>query len=56
MNSYDLIKDNEWQTPVYKNYKLICCDCGLVHDADFRIYKGQIQFRVRRVRRKHVRA
>lgn len=44
----DDIKDNEWQTPIYKNYKLVCCDCGLTHLADFRIYKGNIQFRVRR--------
>jgi hypothetical protein len=42
------IKNNVWQTPVNKNYKLVCCDCGLVHETDFRIFKGRIQFRVRR--------
>lgn len=46
--SFELIKDNEWQTPLYKGYKLICCDCGLVHDTDFRVYKGMVQFKVRR--------
>jgi hypothetical protein len=50
ISALDEIKDNEWQTPIYKNYKMICCDCGLVHDTDFRIYKGEIQFRVRRKR------
>lgn len=27
-------------------YRLQCCDCGLVHRMDFRLHKGQIQFRV----------
>ena len=39
---------NGWITPVRKNFKMICCDCGLVHDADFRIKNRKIQFRVRR--------
>jgi hypothetical protein len=39
---------DEWISPIYKNYKIICCDCKLVHDVDFRIKKGRIQFRVRR--------
>jgi hypothetical protein len=47
--SVDEIKDNEWQTPIYKNYKLVCCGCGLTHLTDFRMHKGNIQFRVRRL-------
>ena len=39
---------DEWITPIYKNYKIICCDCGLVHELDFRYYKKKIQFKVRR--------
>lgn len=39
---------DDWITPIHKKFKMICCDCGLVHDAYFRINKGQIQFRVRR--------
>lgn len=27
---------------------MACCDCGLVHDMDFRIVEGKIQFRARR--------
>jgi hypothetical protein len=45
---YDEPKNNEWIKPIYRNYKMMCCDCGLVHNTDFRIYKGKIQFRVRR--------
>lgn len=43
---YKQIYDHEWETPIRKGYKLICCDCGLVHDVDFRIHKKKIQFRV----------
>lgn len=39
---------NEWVQPVKRNYKLACCDCGLVHEMDFRIYRGRVQFRARR--------
>lgn len=28
-----------WINPVMKGYKLACCDCGLVHDFDFRTFK-----------------
>ena len=50
--SYEELKSNEWVQPVRKGYKLACCDCGLVHNVDFRIVptkRGRfIQFRVRR--------
>jgi hypothetical protein len=39
---------NEWVQPVRRGYKMACCDCGLVHSMDFRIYRGRAQFRVRR--------
>lgn len=45
---YGRPKANEWIQPIRKGYKMACCDCGLVHDMDFRVYKGHIQFRVRR--------
>jgi hypothetical protein len=45
-------KRGEWVQPVRKGYKMACCDCGLVHDMDFRIVKDHrgnfIQFRVAR--------
>jgi hypothetical protein len=48
---YVVVKDGEWIEPVMKNYKLACCDCGLIHKVDFRIRKGHIQFRAIRDRR-----
>lgn len=45
---YTQVKSNEWVTPVRKGYKMACCDCGLVHELDFRIVKNRIQFRARR--------
>ena len=29
----------DWQRPVMRGYRLGCCDCGLVHDIDFRVVK-----------------
>jgi hypothetical protein len=52
MAKYDQPEENEWVTPVMKCYKLACCDCGLVHEIDFRLTivnkKVVLQFRVRR--------
>lgn len=48
---YPQVKTNEWVTPIRKGYKMACCDCGLVHELDFRIVDGKIQFRARRNKR-----
>ena len=49
MTIYDKPEKNEWVQPVRRGYKMACCDCGLVHEMDFRITAGNhIQFRVRR--------
>ena len=46
--------DGGWVKPCRKAYRMMCCDCGLVHEMDFRIVdsrngkKRQVQFRVRR--------
>jgi hypothetical protein len=37
-----------WIQPVRRDYRLACCDCGLVHSLDFRVRKGRAQFRVSR--------
>jgi hypothetical protein len=29
----------KWITPKMTNYKLKCCDCGLVHQINFRVAK-----------------
>lgn len=42
---YDTPKAGEWVQPIRKGYKMACCDCGLVHTLDFRLYKRRIQFR-----------
>ena len=40
------LRAGEWEEPVMQGYKFECCECHLVHRMDFRIHKGQIQFRV----------
>lgn len=45
MASYEKPEPYEWIQPIRKGYKLCCCDCGLVHKFEFRVSKGQIQFR-----------
>ena len=42
---YPYAKQEEWIQPVMRGYKMICCDCGLVHKLNFRIHKGRVQFR-----------
>ena len=48
--TYSQIQDNQWVTPIPKGYRFICCDCGLTHEMDFRIHKGSIQFRGKRIK------
>ena len=49
---YRKLKENEWVNPVRMGYRTACCDCGLVHELDFRLVgpvtRRTIQFRVRR--------
>lgn len=28
---------SDWELPIMEEYKMACCDCGLVHDVDFKI-------------------
>ncbi len=39
------VESGEWIQPVRKGYRMACCDCGLVHRLDLRIFKGKIQLR-----------
>jgi hypothetical protein len=41
---------SDWIYPVMKGYKMACCDCGLVHDLEFRIVENgkRVEFRARR--------
>ncbi len=43
---YDRPVAGQWIQPVHKGYRLACCDCGLVHTVNFRVFKGRIQFQV----------
>lgn len=36
---YPKVKANQWVRPVMKGYRMACCDCGLVHELDFKIIK-----------------
>ena len=42
---YERPAEGTWIQPVRRKYKLACCDCGLVHRMEFRVYKGYAQFR-----------
>lgn len=37
-----------WIFPRRRGYRLGCCDCGLVHDIQFRLQGRHILFRARR--------
>lgn len=32
-------KWSRWVPPLMKGYKMACCDCGLVHDMEFKIVR-----------------
>lgn len=66
-DQYRLIESGEWIAPTLKDFKVACCDCGLVHTMQFRMVKAprgyQLQFTATRdnrataqIRRKKFRA
>lgn len=46
MPAYEEPTEGEWVQPIARGYKMACCDCGLVHNVDFRIYRGEVQLRM----------
>ena len=38
---YPQVSDGEWVQPNMREYKMACCDCGLIHRMQFRIVKGK---------------
>ena len=38
----------EWIEPAKFGYRLGCCDCGLVHNINFRVKNKKIQFQAQR--------
>ena len=43
---YEYETEGKWIQPVRRGYRIACCDCGLVHQMDFRVRKRRVQFRV----------
>jgi len=48
MSKFYTAEDGELIVPVMTGYKIMCCDCGLVHRLDFEVVDGQVQFRAYR--------
>jgi len=49
MERYYQVTDGEWfEFTKLGAIQMGCCDCGLVHDFDFRIVKGKLRLRTRR--------
>lgn len=48
MSAYRVMQDGEWVNPTRKGYRMMCCDCGLVHTMDFKLVqhgkKGKVIF------------
>jgi hypothetical protein len=36
---YPQVYSGEWVSPRRKGYRMMCCDCGLVHEMDFRLVR-----------------
>jgi hypothetical protein len=45
---YELFGPDDWVYPMRRNFKMMCCDCGLTHSVDFNYKKGKITFRAAR--------
>lgn len=46
MPRYGDVEEGEWFAPNMKKYRMMCCDCGLVHRFQFRITDSGVEFRV----------
>lgn len=46
------IPEGAWIRPVRRGYITECCDCGLRHTFDFRVFRGRTQFRAWRLPKK----
>jgi len=45
MTIYPIQQNGQWFKIKGRKHRIACCDCGLVHDLEFRIRKGKIEFR-----------
>ena len=53
---YPKIKDGQWVAPKRKGYRLMCCDCSLVHIFDFKLVPHASGKRIIFRARRHLRA
>lgn len=42
---YKKVKAGKWIQPIRRGYRMVCCDCSLVHKMDFRVVDGRTQLR-----------
>lgn len=47
MSRFRFLKDGEWVFPADK-FRFRCCDCGLVHDVEYRNATSKFKFWVKR--------
>ena len=45
MARYKEPAEGEWVRPEENGYRIACCACGNVHEFDFRVVDGHIEFR-----------
>ena len=36
---FKVVEAGEWVQPIRRGYRMMCCDCGLVHRLNFRLVK-----------------
>ena len=41
VTQYHQLRDGDWIRPRRRKFKEQCCDCGKVHDVDFRLVKSK---------------
>jgi hypothetical protein len=46
--TYPQLTDRQWVNPVMRGYRIMCCDCQLVHTLDFKVAKDGVRFRATR--------
>jgi hypothetical protein len=32
------VTDGDWVMPIMRGYKMQCCDCGLIHTINFKVF------------------
>lgn len=53
---YDKVQSGEWVQPRRRGYRMMCCDCGLVHILNFRVVRHGLGHKVQFQAFRHNRA